>query len=891
MKTTTQTDRLVRGQYRFRRRALPLAAAAAGLAVTLLGLWLAHPSRQPVAQWDGLRAGWIAGLIATGCLAAFAWWRRQRQNLVRSAAELDSEFTTMNRLETAVAEQADDSPLARAQRAETEAFLQRTKASSRHHWVPILGAAVLLLMAAHVATFVCWSPVVKKDKPAGAEGGTEARKQKEAEARAEASLEWQSPDSETKATAIEEVPLEAQARSTGGLREVTLEAQVNGVKRLTQPLGLPELETPGDHPVKTSLLLDQLAVQPFDIVSYHLHAQRRESRVLARTASPVQFIQVKPLREDTFICQGGDKPSKCFNYVTALKAAQLRLMKENFALAQAEIGHDTETWVSENARVAGEQGQLSDKTDEVLQLMTTNNYPPEILALVKKARPLVETAAQQIQSRNNQTAIASQGQALGYFTEVERYLKQTISLSANTLEPKAADPFAENKKIELKRRPKTPAVKASELAKEQSKLAGQLVEAAKPGDISVPAPEPDNPDHIGGTAEQRQAEIEKRIGALIDDEPIEPKALEHLTKGHALAGQAHEQLAQGDAVGAREPAATAAVELRATAEALREGDGQYVKNQLAAALRELAGAAATMRQLPEMNFAAGRMACQGAAGKVREIGRQLASDAEKLRGSDSRKLAAALSELSQAMTGNTLQESLARAGQQPGDPAAGEQAAKELSQLAQRAAQLRNPESLSRGELTRLVHKLERARTNLQRVAGDSTPGQAPGRNTQPSQGQQPAAAQAKANAQPSANEKTSEASGNSGGKGKEGQPATPGAQSLAANAAQDIREALLESPSGGHGTELTGKLAVAVESGGIGASSAAELSDYAKVVLPPLDEMITWLRSDLVEVRRDHVLTEQELALAPVAYRSAVAEYFETVSRAEATNRSKAKP
>jgi hypothetical protein len=61
--------------------------------------------------------------------------------------------------------------------------------------------------------------------------------------------------------------------------------------------------------------------------------------------------------------------------------------------------------------------------------------------------------------------------------------------------------------------------------------------------------------------------------------------------------------------------------------------------------------------------------------------------------------------------------------------------------------------------------------------------------------------------------------------------------------------------------------------------------------VLPPLDEMITWLRSDLVEVRRDHVLTEQELALAPVAYRPAVAEYFETLSRAETTNRTKAKP
>ncbi len=868
MKTPTRADRLVRAQHRFRRRALPLAIAVVGLAATLLGLWLAHPSLKPVTHWGGLRIGWIVGLIITAGLVAWAWWRRHYQSLLHSAAELDAELATMSRLESAVAARKDDSPLAQAQRTETEVFLQhvKTDASSRRHWVTFLTTVAAFLAAGHVATFICWSSVTQRSKRT--DEAEASRQQKEAEAKAEAIIEWVSPDSETKATAIEEVPLEARARSTGGLRDVILEAQVNGSQRLSQPLKLPDLESSGDHPVKTSLLLDQLTVQPFDIVSYHLHTQRRESRALPRTVSPVQFIQVKPLREDTFLCKGGDKPSKCFNYVTALKAAQLRLMKENFTLAQAEIGHDTEAWVEENARVAGEQGLLSAKTDEVLELMTTNRYPPEILELVKKARPYVESAAKQMQAKANQAAIVAQGQALGFFTEVERYLKHTISLSANSLEPKAADPFAENKKVELKQRPKTPAVKASELAKEEGKLAGQLAEARQTGDITVPAPEPGNPDHIGGSAEERQAEIERRIGTLMDEERIEPKALEHLVKSHKLAGAARERLVQGDVVGAREPAAAAAVELRATAETLRAGDGQYVKNQLAAALRELAGAAATMRQLPEMNFAAGRMACQRAAGRVRELGKQLSGDAERLRANGARKAAEALDEISLGMTGNSLQESLARAAEQPNDQGAAEQATRALDQLAQRAAQLRNPEALSRGELTRLIQKLERARANLQRVANGSAPGQQPGDSPQPGQGKKPSGAK-----------------GQSAGSGKAGEATKSAAQSLAGNAAEEIREALLQSPAGGEGSGLASRLAAAVESGGSGGSSSKEPTHYVSVVLPPLEELITWLRSDLVEVRRDHVLTEQELAQAPAAYRPAVAEYFETLSRDYATN------
>ena len=130
---------------------------------------------------------------------------------------------------------------------------------------------------------------------------------------------------------------------TTGLRNAVLEIEVNGAHRLSQPLP-DDLTKPGPHTLKPSIYLDQLDVKTYDIVSYHLSAQRIADAALPPTVSPVQFVQVKPVREDTFICAGGDQPSKCFNYVTALKAAQLRLMKDNFTLAHAEVGHDNSEW-------------------------------------------------------------------------------------------------------------------------------------------------------------------------------------------------------------------------------------------------------------------------------------------------------------------------------------------------------------------------------------------------------------------------------------------------------------------------------------------------------------------------------------------------------------------
>ena len=324
------SEKFVRGQHRASRLAPVLGVIAFGLAVTLALLWLCHPSFQPVGDWWRLRAVWLAGLAVTLAGAAVIW-RARRRSLLGTAAEADSAFSTLNRLETATALKTAQDAMARAQRAETEDFLRQARLPLRRGWLTTFGVLAVLLASAHLATLICWARLAHTDLSAKAPPPktVEQKHSPTPPAIPSASIDWISPESESSATAIEEVPLEAQAESDTGLRDAVLELEVNGTHRLSQPLP-DDLTKAGRHALKLSIYLDQLEVKTYDMVSYHLSARRIFADKLPPTSSPVQFVQVKPMREDTFVCAGGDQPSKCFDYVTALKAAQLRLMKANF---------------------------------------------------------------------------------------------------------------------------------------------------------------------------------------------------------------------------------------------------------------------------------------------------------------------------------------------------------------------------------------------------------------------------------------------------------------------------------------------------------------------------------------------------------------------------------
>ena len=883
MKTIkSDSESLVRARHRAARWEPLLGLVAAGLALTLGLLWLAHPSFAPVGDWRWLRSGWLAGLAGTGICAA-GMWRARRRTVLRSAAELDATLATHNRLETAVALQNQQNPIARAQRDETEEFLRQSPAVARSRWLPVTVALVTLLVAAHVTTLICWARPTRQSAKASRPASAVTEKKAEPAAPT-ASIEWRSPESETAATAIEEVPLAAEAVSSAGLSHATLEVEVNGAHRLTQPLA-DDLTQPGPHAVKLSIYLDQLDVKTYDIVSYHLSAQRLGGGALPPTVSPVQFVQVKPVREDTFVCAGGDQPSKCFNYVTALKAAQLRLMKDNFTLAHAEVSHSDSEWLDQNSRVGDDQKQLAGSTGEVIELMTTNHYPEQILGLVRQSQPLMSEAGAKIAREENQPALAPQGQALGYLTEVEKYLKNSIKLAGQSAQPKPADPFQRPKNLELKTHPLTRAGKIDALAQAQAQLADDL--AAGKTNATAAAVESSAAADIAGTPGERQTKIKTTIGDFLGDSGVTAEALKHLQASDGFAGQSQERIQQGDFSAASEPAAEAARELQQTAAALRAGGNQAAQNKLADALLKLSAAAGNVRRATDAKTdAAAAAELKKTREAVEEAGRQLDAEAQRQQENGATNAAARLGEMAKMLQGESLKQMLAQAQASPRDAGRNEALAKQLDDLAEHAGQQRHPGPVSRQELAGLVDRMQRAQANLNNLASQSqTPGPSASSSSQGSKSSSASQPSSSSSQSPSTAGQIASASGQAASEPAHARAPEPSREEMKRAEGEQLLDELrldsMDAQEAGSDMIYVKKLQIALHAAS--EKPAATSQDYAPLVLqinPLLTGVINSLQTKLAGMHRQFELAEKDPAAAPAGYREAVADYFERVSR-----------
>ncbi len=881
MKATPNAETLVRSQHRASQWTPPLVFVAAGLALTLGLLWLAHPSAAPVADWHWLRAGWLGGGAATGA-GALALWRARRRTLLRSAAKMDAALATHNRLETATALRGAQGAMAKAQRVETNQFLQQNQIAPRRRWWTASAVLAALLAVAHLATLICWARPIQGNATAKKAVPVVAVKN-ERPATPTASIQWRSPESETTATAIEEVPLEAEADSSTGLTNAVLEVEVNGAHRLSQPL-TNDLTRPGPHALKPSLYLDQLDVKTYDIVSYHISAQRIAGDTLPPTVSPVQFVEVKPVREDTFVSAGGDQPGRSFNYVAALKAAQLRLMKDNFALAHADASRDNPEWRDQNSRVGGDQNQLAARTGEVVEMMRTNHYPGQFLALVRESQPLMADAGGKIVKKQNQPALQPQAEALARLTEVEKYLQNSMTLaSAKSAQPQANDPFQRPRNLEPRTQPLTRAGQIDALAQAQAQLAGDLA-AGNTNSTAKPAnPDRNNPaSDVAGTPGERQTKIKERIGDILNNPAIQPDALKHLQSGDDFAGQSQERIGENDFAAASEPAAEAARELRQASEALRSSGNRMAKDRLADALLQLSAAAGNARRAPQAKTDADAAAeLKQIEGAIAQAANQLAAEAQRQQENGATNAFERLADMARLLQGQSLQQMLAQAQAAPRDAAQAGALAQKLDELAQRAGQQRNPGRISRQELAQLVERMQRAQANLENLAS-----QANNPGSPPANGSTGAANSNTPNPARSNGSSPSPASANS----TDGQSAHARAPEMSradmqrAEGAQLLDELRLDAAEGSalesdliYVKQLDRALRAAAQ------QPVRDPKDFAPLVLqinPPLTGVINALQTKLAGMRRQFVLASKEPEDAPPVYRDAVADYFEQVSR-----------
>jgi hypothetical protein len=286
---------LLRLRHRWERWRGVLFIILIGLAATFAALGVFHFHWQ-TPQNGKIAAGiWTGGVLLT-ILAALVGWYFAPSSVLDTAQQMDRALTAKNRLEATAALHGSTSFLAQAQREETTAYLSRRTTGIRpDRALPWLLAGVLLLVTAHLATLTLWLIPILQQHPQPHPLPVAPPPVKELP---KASIVWQSPVAEAEANPIEEVPTVAIAESTSGLKDLSLEISVDGVPKLSTPLPATPFDKPGKNTLKTSLYMDELGVEPFDVVSYFIKARRITDQKVTDTTSAIQFIQVRPFRDD-----------------------------------------------------------------------------------------------------------------------------------------------------------------------------------------------------------------------------------------------------------------------------------------------------------------------------------------------------------------------------------------------------------------------------------------------------------------------------------------------------------------------------------------------------------------------------------------------------------------
>ncbi len=713
---------LLRERARWQRFGSALLCLNTGLLLTLAVLWKFHPSFLRVTAWEHLPLTWVIGTSAT-ILGALAFWVHGRRSAsLQGARSLDENLQAMNRLEAValLASQAD--PVARAQREETAAFLvDHCPRTRRPDYPKILFWAVAALLSAHLVTLAVWTRPWQRPAAAPAQ----AAPKPPPAAPPKATITWKTPKSEIKASPIEEVPLEATADSATGLRDIVLEAAVNGAPHPGVPVPNGVLSRAGSHPVQTSLYLDQLEVEPYDVVSYFLRAKRIVKDDLPDIVSSVQFVEVKPFRDDVREVPGGDGTG-LFALLTALKVAQLNLLKQNFVLGHAEISRESAAWKKENTRVGDEQTILGKKADEVIAQFIQKGAPANIVDLLQQSRSLMDDSAEKIRVTKNTDALAVQGKSLGLITEIEKYFVKLAAKNGSGKGPKQVkDPFEKPKDFELKQRFDTVAGGLEALAQEQLKLAKELARAdPKNPDAGKPTPEPPgaegkkpDPNRIEGTFTERQTLIAQRIGALLNQQALPPEVNEHLGGAQEHARESLRQLDADDIAQAREPTAAAARELRLAAQAMDRLGDDSANDKLADALNALNRAADEARNAADARSeAAVRDAADAAAAQAAEARDKLADAARLQQETGSAQAAARLREAVRALDDAKLREALKQWHDQPRNEALRQVAAEQLASALDHVAGLQSGKDTSEN-IAKLVERVERTRANFERLA------------------------------------------------------------------------------------------------------------------------------------------------------------------------------
>jgi hypothetical protein len=734
-----------------------LLAGIIGMAATLVALWTARslwPSPLP-----GLAELWVGGLAIT-LLAVGVASRFSPRSLLATARLLDGRFAAKGRLEAAAVLKDSTSPLAVAQREETEAYLARETHARAVRVLPWLRGMLIALVLAHLLTLLLWivptfslstKPAVAAKPPPKSAGATES------------SITWQTPEPATQANPVEEVPASATVESPTGLKDLKLEVSVNGEIKKSIPIPEETAIAPGSHEIKVALHLNDLKVQPFDVVSYYLHGQPVSAENQPDITSPVQFVQVRPFRDASTPTSppanapGSPPPDDASQILSQLELAELHVMQDNFQLAHSELQPNDPARAQEDHRVGKEQAELSSQTEQIAKTLADEHFSASTTDPLHQAEPLMDDSGKKILANQNETAASTQQQALNLIIRGEKSVYQAATTAAPAATPKSDQSFTDSPPHQLTPRDQTLLGQLETLAKDQSHLAQDM---SSQSDDSSPAPPPETsmsaspaptaptpaatnpnptaspltapvsppvdpfgPDADKGSLAERQERVIKGIATLQNEtKTLPPAGADALASAQKDGATALQQLSAEQPDAAREPAAAAALDLQQTLQALNQTGADETKQALAQAQQQLNSVASQLRGMAQNRPADASPRLMDLATEVHNVQQGLESAADQQQNAGSAQGATQMNQLASQLQDQKIASNLAAMSKSGLDPGRANTEADAIENLAGQAASGMMPAQPSPQDYAGLANSLERSEANLANLADMASP-------------------------------------------------------------------------------------------------------------------------------------------------------------------------
>lgn len=415
----------------------------------------------------------------------------------KTAAKVDKEMSASNRLECAAELEKIQHPLKSAQLENCREFFRENTVPLKLFRV-VLPLAVLIIFVGILASVPVYrvTPADAEGKNKPADKAENVKRQKDEKKKTEEAQEinFTAPESEMRAKPMDEIAFEGEALSGAGFSEITLKISVNAVLKKTVRIEGENFSKPGKVEFSGEFYLDELEVNPFDLVTYHLEAYSANDKDRKNPViSLPQFIEVRPFREDAFLAGGGnlEKQKGILEMLVKFLNNQIVINKSSY-LAKASTGRvETKVLAEELKGVTAEQEALYEEISKFIKDIKPEEIPAESFYSIKQAAENMKLAKDELekissilksntlQNSENSTfdrCFTAQHKAIAELIQAMKNVKKIIAEGTGTPEETKENPFKDKQKFEKPEidRGKNPEQQLQQLKKEQEEVLREL---------------------------------------------------------------------------------------------------------------------------------------------------------------------------------------------------------------------------------------------------------------------------------------------------------------------------------------------------------------------------------------------------------------------------------